>query len=148
MRKAFAERQYKIVTIAGIGPGGSSGILYELRVEALPAGFFAWLRAAYPPPGAFANGKPAVPDEGALADYNDRFNLIVLAKALEADGCLETPWPAKDAGRPAWHAFGGAIREEFQVACYSEGDVQQLALAALDLVRARDITGAEAARGN
>ena len=87
----------------------------ELTIHALPPGYGPMLRSSMAPPNRFLNGKPT-PNYND-PQYNDLYGMLLVAKALEPSGVMETKL------KGPWTATAEAVREEFRASGFTDGDL-------------------------
>jgi len=111
----------------------------DFVLSPLPAGYFAALRSAFPKPIQYVNQKPAGEDSAKLAEYFDLFGFLQLAKHLEPSGVLDTKCPVLTSPRPVVEKAARAIREEFRAAKLTDGEINRLVSAGVELNASADV---------
>lgn len=89
-----------------------------LQLHALPPGWAATVRSAFRPPVENDSGKITYRDNDP--EYNDLYGYLVVGKALEPSGALETRLAAP------WDAAARALRAEFADAGLTSGDLVKM----------------------
>lgn len=99
-----------------------------VRLKSPPLGHQAMVGRYFTPPVFYANGDATRPieDKPATAEYAMLMGFVLLADVLTGEDKPSTPRPAPNADRPAWDAYGRALRAEFEAAGFCDGDVGAL----------------------
>ena len=152
MRKSFSSVPSRIVILAHGAPPAKGQPddreKVEIRVEALPAGYDAYLRQVRPPPERMLNGvKPLPASKQETALYRNRHCYLMIERGIRSDGCLETCVPT-GASEGEWNKFADDIERELVEAHFSEGDMLALLNAVTELSGAVEVSTIEAAAGN
>ena len=125
MRQKLSRPPTRSVTISR--PEGE--VSYTL--SALPLGYSQYLESVYPAPTMVLNGEP-VPDNAKMGLWRLDVNCLCLAKALGDE--MESTAPTTG-GRDAWATHARSVRDEFDAAGLTDGELGDLATALGGVIR-------------
>ena len=97
----------------------------SLELFALPPGWRAALRSAYPPPMVYERNKAPQPDPARTGEWWEAFTRLSIGKALEPSGILDTKIEGINASD--WQRVDRELSAEFAAANLTDGDLATLA---------------------
>ena len=130
--KGFNNRPQVVVTLT------RGDDLLELTLHTLPPGWATMVRSAFKPPIENNSGKITYRRDDP--EWNDLYGLLVIGKALEPSGVLDTV-----VAGPRWEKVAHQLRDEFTAAGLTDGDLVKLAKALGDL---NNVSEVRELRGN
>lgn len=132
MRKKFSTASTETVTLSR----GDESLTFT--ITAVPPGYSTSLEALIPFT-TFVKGQSVELDHGRMEERKELRAFAILAKALEADGCLETQPPTSSASPEQWIAYAQAVREEMKAALLTEGEISHLVRTASRVSQGKNI---------
>lgn len=132
MRKGFSTPITETVTLTR----GDETLVFVLA--AVPPGFSTSLEGLIPS-AVYIRDKRTDLVGAELSERNELRAYALLAKSLEADGCIDARMPSDSRVPEQWLAFAGAVRQELIAANLTEGEVRALLAAALRVSQSKSI---------